>query len=88
MAKKKKNPYISLSLEQVADAEANYFVIQIGHELFSDNGKMSFKKTKAENIYFDLLEGIGDMINSKDEIERQDAFAILCHFRILPLRVH
>lgn len=88
MAKKKKNPYVSISPEQLADAEANYFVIQIGHEFFVDNGKMSFKKNKAENIYFDLLEGIGDMLTSKDEVERQEAFSILCHFRLIPVRVH
>lgn len=90
MAKKKteKSPYGKFSIQDVAEAEAGHFVIQVGADLFSYNDKMAFNKERTEKFFEDILNGLNDMKENGSKEEREDALKCLINLRIYPLRIH
>lgn len=86
--KSEKNPYVSYSIEDVAKVEAGYYVIRVGSDLFSYNGKMAFDKKNADNYYQQVWDGLIDLIKNGGELEKEDAMHCLMHLQMFPLRIH
>lgn len=84
----KKSPYRNYSVEDIAATEFNTYVIQVGDDLFSYNGKMGFSLKRAEMFYDDILGGLHEMKKSGNKIEKEDAIKCLLLLRIFPLRIH
>lgn len=85
----KKNPYINkMSLDQIADAEANYYYIQVGEEIAEYGNKTTFKKDKAHWLFTELLENMLAMVEEGNTEDRSIARYGLLHFRVIPLRIH
>lgn len=91
MAKKKElieSPYINYSVEEICAAEAGNYVIQIGGDFFSYNGKIGFSRKRAEMFYDDVWGGLKEMKKTGSETEKTDAQMCLLNLRIYPLRIH
>lgn len=87
--KAEKSPYKDHSIEEVMQAEAGNYYIQIGDSMFeSETGKMAFSKERAEHFFDVVMEGLRAMRDEGDEQEQQDALVCLLNFRIVPLRFH
>lgn len=89
MADKKvsKSPYGKYSLEDIIQAEAGNYVIQVGDDLFSYNGKMAFSRRRAEMFYDDIIAGLNDMKKNGNDIEKEDAVKCLLLLRMMPFRI-
>lgn len=88
-SKDPKNPYVnSMSLDQVADAEAKFWYVQVGMEVPEANGVYTFSKKTAENIYYSMFESLRAMRVEGTTAEKTDANFCLQHFRMIPLRIH
>jgi hypothetical protein len=83
-----KSPYLNYTEEEILATEKGIFVIQIGADLFSHNGKMGFTKDRAEQFYDNIVMGLEDLRENGTDIEKEDAFACLCNLRIMPLKIH
>lgn len=84
-----KSPYKDHTIEDVLAIEAGNYYIQIGDSLFeSETGKIAFSKDRAENFYFQVLEGLKDMKKNGSQEDRDEAERCLLNFRIIPLRFH
>lgn len=90
MAEKKtdKSPYGQYTVKEVIEAEAGNYVIQVGGDLFSYNGKMAFTKDRADMYYENVLAGLNDMKKNGSDLEKEDAVKCLIHLKIYPLRIH
>ncbi|NJO48228.1 MAG: hypothetical protein HC840_00770 [Leptolyngbyaceae cyanobacterium RM2_2_4] len=87
--KPEKSPYKSHTIEEVMQAEAGHYYIQIGDGMFeSESGKLAFTKDRAENFYFQIWEGLKDMKANGSKKDREEALNCLLNFRIIPLRFH
>lgn len=85
---KKKSPFGKYTLEQVAQAEATNFVILLGHDLFSFEGKYTFVKEDAEAYQEQILGGLMDILQNGSEKEMEEAEVCLLNLKILPFRLH
>ena len=90
MSKKKaeKSPYVRYTEEEIVAAEYGHFVIQVGGDLFSYNGKMAFTRERADKFYDDIIEGLTDMKKNGNEVEKEDAVKCLIMLKMFPLRIH
>lgn len=88
MSKKSDSPYRHYSVEDIAMTEFGTYVIQVGDDLFSYNGKMGFSAKRAEMFYDDIIAGLNDMKKNGNKIEKEDALKCLLLLRIFPLRIH
>lgn len=90
MSKKtEKSPYKDHTIEEVMQAEAGTYYIQIGDGMFeSETGKLAFSKERAEHFYAAVWEGLNDMRKNGTAAEKADALQCLLNFRIIPLRFH
>ena len=88
MNKKDTNPFVNGTPEDVALVENGYYVIQIGADFFSYEDKMAFTLERAEHFKETILEGLRDMIKSKDPLEVEDAKRCFPLLHIYPLRIH
>ena len=70
---KEKNPFVKYTPEQVAQAEATNFVILLGHDLFSYEGKYTFIKEDAELYEQQIIEGLLEILDSGSEAEIEEA---------------
>lgn len=87
--KAEKSPYKNHTIQEVMEAEAGHYYIQIGDGMFeSDTGKLAFSKERAENFYLQILEGLKDMKKNGSKQDQEEALACLLNFRIIPLRFH
>jgi hypothetical protein len=86
--KTEKSPYVKYSIQDVAAAEAGHYVIQVGSDLFSYNGKMAFNRDRADKLYADILAGLNDMKENGSDLEKEDASKCLVTLMIHPLRIH
>lgn len=86
--KTEKSPYRQYTVQEVIEAEAGNYVIQVGGDLFSYNGKMAFSKDRAEMYYENVLAGLNDMKKNGSDEEKEDARKTLLLLRIYPLRFH
>lgn len=83
-----KSPYINYTEEQIVATEAGHYVIQVGGDFFSYNGKMAFSKDRAEQFFETVIAGLIDLRVNGTETEYADATACLLNTRIMPLRIH
>lgn len=83
-----KSPYINYTEEEIMATESGHYVIQVGSDFFSYNGKMAFSKERAEHFYDTVIAGLVDMRINGTEAEFADATACLLNLRIMPLRIH
>lgn len=90
MAKEKepKSPFGKYSEKEIEAVERGSYVIQVGDDLFSYNGKMGFSLQRAESFYADIMGGLHEMKKSENEVERQDAMKCLLLLKIFPFRIH
>lgn len=87
--KSEKSPYKDHTIEEVMEAEAGNYYIQIGDGMFeSESGKLAFSKDRAEHFYMAVWEGLRDMKKNGTQEEREEAHKCLLNFRIIPLRFH
>jgi hypothetical protein len=87
--KHEKSPYKVHRIEEVMQAEAGRYYIQIGDSIFnSDTGKLAFNKERVEYFFAAVYEGLRDIRKNGDEQDREDALHCLLNFRIIPLRFH
>ncbi len=84
----KKSPYKNYSVEDIAATEFGTYVIQVGDDLFSYNGKMGFNLQRAEMFYDDIIAGLHDMKKNGSKTEKEDAVKCLLLLKIFPLRIH
>ena len=90
MSEKKeiKSPYGKYSEKEIEMVERGSYVIQVGDDLFSYNGKMGFSLQRAESFYSDIMNGLHEMKKSKNQVEREDAVKCLLLLKIFPFRIH
>ena len=86
--KNEKGPYGNYSIQDVIEAEAGHYVIQVGGDLFSYNGKMAFSRDRTNRFYVDILNGLNHMKEHGSELEKEDALRCLLFLRVYPLRIH
>ena len=82
-----KSPFGKYTVDEVIQAEAGNYVIQVGDDLFTYNGKMAFSRQRAEMFYDDIIAGLNDMKKNGSKIEREDAVKCLLLLRMLPFRI-
>lgn len=82
------SPYRNYSVEDIAATEFGTYVIQVGDDLFSYNGKMGFSAKRAEMFYDDIIAGLHHMKENGNDVEKEDAQKCLLLLRIFPLRIH
>lgn len=85
---KEKSPYRRYSVEEVMDAENGNYVIQVGGDLFSYNGKMAFSKARADKFYDNVMAGLHDLKKHGSDVEQDDAIKCLFHLKVFPLRIN
>lgn len=89
MAKKEvQSPYKNYSLDEIASAESGNYVIQVGDDFFSYNGKIGFSRQRAEMFYDDVMAGLNEMKETGSDLEKEDAVKCLLLLRMFPLRIH
>jgi hypothetical protein len=86
--KRKNNPYVNLSLEQVKRAESLFYYVQIGNETPPFNGKFTYSKEVAESIFWQMRDSLEAMKKEGSRKEKRDAKYCLRNFRVIPLRIH
>jgi hypothetical protein len=85
---KEKNPFVKYTPEQVMEAEATNFVILLGHDLFSYDGKYTFVKEDAEEYQEQIIGGLLEILENGNAKEIEEAEVCLFHLKILPFRLH
>jgi hypothetical protein len=83
-----KNPFITYSLEEIMQIEAGHYFIQIGTDVFSEEGKMAFSRDRAEHLYDGILEDLTLLSENGNEIQQADAKACLLFLQIHSMRIH
>lgn len=84
----KKSPYNNYSVAEIMLAESCSYVIQVGKDLFSYEGRMIFNKKTSIVHYNKILNNLMDIIDGGDDEERNDAIKCLGSLHILPLRIN
>lgn len=87
--KHSKSAFKNFTEDQVAEAEKDAYMIQIGYELFYDEtgSYCAFSKDKTEKYYAGIRAGLEDMIKNGSEEEKKEALISCLNLRIIPLRI-
>lgn len=90
MAKKKnvQNPYRGYSLEEVFEAEASSSIVEVGGDLYCEEGSFSLSNNHAKQMYEKLLVSLLKMINDGTDKERKEGLRLLPTLFLKPLRIH
>lgn len=85
---KEKSPYIGYTLEEIQEAEATAYVIQVGSDMFHYKGNYTFSHKSA--IYFrnKIVANLVDLIENGDEDQKKNAHRCMLALHVRPLRVH
>lgn len=83
-----KSPFVKYTPEQIVEAESNSYMILLGSDLFSYNGKYTFTKDKAEHYMEQIEGGLLEMLETGNEEEKEEAIMCLFLLKILPFRLH
>lgn len=83
-----KRPYKNYSAEEIELTEQGNYVIQVGSDFFSYDGKVGFTLERAGEFYDDILKDLIEMRKSGSIIEKEDAAKCLLLLKIHPLRIH
>jgi hypothetical protein len=81
------NPFVNATLEEIEQIENDYYILQIGADVFEMDGKMAFKKERAEDFYHTAIAGLKEMLEHGDKLEKEDAYRCLLLTRVIPLRI-
>ena len=85
---KKPNPFKGYTMEEIAKAEADHFVIVLNGDFFIYNDRYTFSKETADTLYETLLNGFKEIVETGSEKEIEEVKHIMMEFRIYPLRIH
>lgn len=88
MGRKKKNPFVTYTTDEILATEENTYIIQVGPDLFSTDTKLSFTKKQADHYFETILLALEDQIKNGTKRDKKEAKIILKNMRILPLRFH
>lgn len=87
--KKRKDPFVNYTTEQVFISESMLYVIQIGKEVFEDkNGQWFFVERAANRHYNKILVELMKNIYNGTSKQQKVAKKLMANFKILPLRMH
>jgi hypothetical protein len=65
------------------------FLIQLGTDFAAtDDGRQFFAKSEADRIFLQLYEGLQHVLETGNQEQAEEAWVMMCNFRILPYRVH
>lgn len=89
MPKKKQSdsPYVGRTLQDVENLEKDAFVIQVGADVFMDQGFWAFDAENTEFYYGQILNGLNEMKEKGTENEKEDAIKCLLLLKSFPLRL-
>jgi hypothetical protein len=82
-----KSPYGQYSEHDIMLVEAGNYYIQVGSDIFTLDGKMSFSRKRAEFIYDGIFKDLTLLKENGNSIEQEDAKTCLSMLRIFPMRV-
>jgi hypothetical protein len=85
---KQKSPFVKYSEEQIAKAEATRYVISMGNDFFSLDGKYTFSKSKAESYHDHVIDGLLEIIETGTDPEIEEAEFCLFNLKILSFKLH
>lgn len=83
-----KNPYINMTVEEVAHAESTFYYLQVGDETVEFQGKQTFSKQRSEYLFWELMNSLRHMVDHGEQSDQQTAILGLLHFHVHPLRIH
>ena len=83
-----KSEWGKYTFAQILKSEQDSFVIQVGKDLFDDEGRLVFSKTAADIYHKKILENLLDILDGGDSDEKQDAMEALATLRVMPLRIN
>ena len=86
--KDEKSPYGEYSLDDVIEIEAGNYYLQVGIDIFFDDGKMAFSRKRVEALYDKVFKDLSEMKKNGNDEEKSDAHACLLFLTIRPMRVH
>lgn len=84
----KKNPFISYTLDQVRNAEASLYVIQVGNDLYCHGKSHSYSKRTAQRYFNKILSSLIYTVENGTDDEKDDALRFIRTLRIMPLRIN
>ena len=65
------------------------YLIQLGADFAAtDEGRQYFTKAEAEHLYEQLHKSLQHVMQNGSKEECDDAWLIVCNFRVLPYAVH
>jgi hypothetical protein len=85
---KKKGPFRGYTVEEVRNAEHEFFTILLGNDFYEYEGDMVFTLKEAQNHYEKLLKNINIALANGTSKEIKTALRCLEKLRIEPLRIH
>lgn len=85
---KEKSPFKSFTVEEVFNAEATNYTIQVGSDFYCHDGGMVFSKKTAALFYNKILGQVINMMNNGNTKQKQSAHRILRNLKVLPLRIN
>jgi hypothetical protein len=88
MAVKEQSPFVNFSIEQVLKAEQNSFIIQLGDDMFSYDGKYVFTQKSAESFKNEIEIKLSNAIKNGTLKDQKLARYKLFNLRIYPMRLH
>lgn len=85
---KKKVPFKIYSAEEIKKLEIDSYVIQVGVDLYAEEGRMVFTKNAAAVYYNKILNHLLDIIDGGDAEEVMNAHRCLRSLHVMPLRIN
>jgi hypothetical protein len=82
------NPFVGYSVKEIEEIEASTYVIQVGSDLFHDNGRYTFSHRSAVYFHNKILNNLVNLIESGTAEQRDIALKCLAWLKILPLRMN
>jgi hypothetical protein len=83
-----KSSYVNYTEEEILATESGIYILQIGSEVFSLDGKMGFTRERVEGFYDDAVAGLEHMVKTGTAEEIKEAKMCLRNIRIIPLKIH
>lgn len=88
MGKKKKCPYLTYTLDEVAHMESNYFVIRFGGDFTLDDEHYTFGKPEATVVYKKMFKDLVDIARNGSVKDSKYALDLMATMAIQPMRLH
>jgi hypothetical protein len=85
---KKKSPFRNYEVEDILEAEAYYFTLQVGNDLYDHNGTITFNKQGVIRHYNKVLRELTILSLEGSAKERKKARDLLATLKVSPLRIN